>query len=53
MSRATERIETLIAEAEQWRKFHKARGATIEALGAAIRIRALKDAIAAVKEPQA
>ena len=41
----------LIEQAEEWRAFHKARGAlgNIEALGASIRIKALKDARAALE----
>jgi hypothetical protein len=40
------KIDALIREAEQWRVYHKQRGALgyIEALGCDIRIKALKDA---------
>lgn len=42
----------LIAETERWRAFHKARGSAgqIECLGADIRLKALKEALAAVAE---
>jgi hypothetical protein len=42
----------LIEETERWRAFHKARGSAgqIEALGADIRLKALKEALAAVSE---
>lgn len=44
-------LRKLIVETEQWRAFHKARGAAgqIECLGADIRLKALKDALAAVE----
>lgn len=45
-------IEKLIAEAERVREYHKRRGAPgyIEAAAAAIRIRALRDAKAALED---
>lgn len=49
MAKAIARIKKLIAEAESWREFHRARGGQIEALGAQIRIKALKEALAAVE----
>ena len=44
----------LIKQAEDWRAYHKARGAPgyIEALAAAIRLKALKDARAALEAEQ-
>lgn len=46
------KLRSMIVEAENWRLYHKARGSAgyIEALAASIRIRALKDALDAVKE---
>jgi hypothetical protein len=49
MAEAIARIKKLIAETETWREFHKMRGGQIEALGAQIRIKALKEALAAVE----
>ncbi|MGZ2484358.1 hypothetical protein ACVITL_002881 [Rhizobium pisi] len=40
-------ILKLIAETESWRIFHKSRGSHIEAAACAIRIKALRDALAA------
>lgn len=51
MSEAIERIKKLIAETENWRAFHKARGGQIEALGADIRIKALREALASLPTP--
>lgn len=47
-----EPIETMIRQAQEWRAFHKARGAAgyIEALACSIRIKALKDAIRSTTE---
>lgn len=49
------RLTDLIEQAEEWRKFHKARGAAgyIEALAASIRIKALKDALRALSDEAA
>lgn len=46
------KLRAMIIEAENWRAYHKARGAPgyIEALAASIRIKALKDALDAVKD---
>lgn len=46
------RLLELIAETERWRAFHKARGrlGQIETLGADIRLKALREALAAVSE---
>jgi hypothetical protein len=46
------RLRELIAETERWRAFHKARGPQgyIETLGADIRLKALREALAAVSE---
>lgn len=41
-------ILKLISEAESWRVFHRSKGAHIEAAACAIRIKALKDALAAL-----
>lgn len=46
-------IQQLIVETERWRALHKARGGAgqIEALAADIRLKALRDALAAVSTP--
>lgn len=44
-------ILKLISETESWRTFHKSRGSHIEAAACAIRIKALRDALAAVDKP--
>lgn len=49
MIEAAARIKKLIAETETWRAFHKGRGGQIEALGADIRLKALKEALAAME----
>lgn len=41
-------ILKLISETESWRVFHRSKGAHIEASACAIRIKALKDALAAL-----
>lgn len=46
VAEAVQRIKVLIAEAETWRAFHRARGGQIEALGAEIRLKALREALA-------
>lgn len=42
-------IRKLIAEAESWREYYRARGAHIEAAACSIRIKALLDALAALQ----
>jgi len=44
------RILAMISETEEWRKLHKAKGAHIEAAACAIRLKALRDAVSALKE---
>lgn len=48
-------LRALIIEAEEWRAFHKNRGALgrIEALAASIRLKALKDAYRVLTAEQA
>lgn len=47
----TAEIDSLIRDAEEWLRFHKRRGShgRIEALAAQIRLRALRDAKAAME----
>lgn len=50
MAEAMAGLRKLIAEAETWRAFHQARGGQIEALGADIRLKALREALAVLEE---
>lgn len=43
-------ILKLISEAESWRMFHKSRSNHIEAAACAIRLKALRDALAVLEE---
>ena len=45
-----ERVEKLIAETEEWRKYHVERRAMVEALACSIRLKALRDAVRALKD---
>jgi hypothetical protein len=44
------RIETLIAETEQWRQFHRNNRNSIEAAACAIRLKALRECLEIVKK---
>lgn len=47
---AERRILEMICQTEQWQMEHSRKGRTIDAAACAIRLRALKDALAALSE---